>query len=142
MFKMNALVPELIVSDLAKSLAFYCQVAGFSIEYERPEDKFAYLSFGQSQIMLEEDWHSDSPWRVGPLERPFGRGMNLSIVCPDAHALANALQAAGHALRRPVEEHWYRNDDQLVGQRNFLVQDPDGYLLRFAEELGIKHCED
>lgn len=138
MFKMNALVPELIVSDLSKSLAFYCEVAGFAIEYDRPEDKFAYLSFGQSQIMLEEDWHSDSPWRVGPLEPPYGRGMNLSIVCPNADVLATALQAAGHELRKPVEEVWYRSDDRLVGQRNFLVLDPDGYLLRFVEELGFK----
>ncbi|MNF79842.1 Glyoxalase-like domain protein [compost metagenome] len=136
MFKMNALVPELIVSDLGQSLRFYCEVLGFKVEYDRAEDKFAFLSFGNSQIMLEQDWHTESPWRVGPLEPPFGRGMNLSIECPDALALAGALEQAGYTLRQAVEERWYRSNDQHRGQRNFLVLDPDGYLLRFAEDLG------
>ncbi|BBN55960.1 hypothetical protein TRE132_40850 [Pseudomonas chlororaphis subsp. aurantiaca] len=70
MFKLNALVPELIVSDLQQSLYFYCDVLGFRVEYDRPEDKFAFLSFGNSQIMLEQDWHDDSPWRVGPWSLP------------------------------------------------------------------------
>ena len=78
MLKLNPLVPELIVSDLSRSLAFYCGVLGFRIEYERPEEHFAFLSFGGSQLMLEQDWQSESPWRVGPLEAPYGRGINLS----------------------------------------------------------------
>ena len=82
MMKMNALIPELIVSDLQQSLRFYCHILGFNIEYDRPEDKFAFLSYGGSQLMLEEDYPDESPWRVGPLERPFGRGLNLSIKCP------------------------------------------------------------
>lgn len=138
MFKMNALVPELIVSDLRKSLSFYCDVLGFKVEYWREEDKFAFLSFGHSQIMLEQDWHTESPWRVGPLEPPYGRGMNLSIKCLDALALVSALQAADWPIRQGIEERWYRQDDRQIGQRNFLVLDPDGYLLRFAEEIGTR----
>lgn len=34
------------------------------------------------------------------------------------------------------EEAWYRKGDFEVGQRQFLVQDPDGYLLRLVEGLG------
>ena len=140
MLKLNSLVPELIVSDLTRSLAFYCDILGFKIEYERPEDHFAFLSFGGSQLMLEQDWHSESPWRVGPLEPPYGRGINLSIACPGASALVSALEAAGYPLRNPVEERWYRSGESLFGQRNFLVLDPDGYLLRFAEDIGSKPC--
>ncbi|GAB1615599.1 bleomycin resistance protein [Pseudomonas sp. NGC7] len=140
MLKLNSLVPELIVSDLTRSLAFYCDILGFKIEYERPEDHFAFLSFGGSQLMLEQDWHSESPWRVGPLEPPYGRGINLSIECPDASALVTALEAGGYPLRNPVEECWYRSGEFLFGQRNFLVLDPDGYLLRFAEAIGSKPC--
>ena len=65
--KMNTLVPEMIVSDLKRSLDFYCLVLGFKIEYERPEDKFTFLSFQGSQLMLEQDDLEESPWRVGPL---------------------------------------------------------------------------
>ncbi|MBA0170641.1 MULTISPECIES: bleomycin resistance protein [Pectobacterium] len=138
MRKMNTLIPEMIVSDLQKSLVFYCHVLGFQIEYDRPEDKFAFLSFHGSQLMLEQDYLTESPWRVEPLEPPFGRGMNLSIECPDAQALAAAIERAGYTLRRPVETCWYRDHEVYHGESNFLVQDPDGYLLRFTQSLGCK----
>lgn len=139
--KMNSLVPELIVSDLQRSLQFYCGVLGFQVEYQRPEDNFAFLSFQDSQLMLEQDDLEDSPWRVSPLEPPYGRGMNLSIRCADSNALARALEAAGVVLRKPVEERWYRDNQRLHGELNFLVQDPDGYLLRFNQSLGFKPVE-
>lgn len=56
MLKMNALIPELIVSDLQQSLQFYHDILGFKTEYDRPEDKFAFLSYYDSQLMLEEDY--------------------------------------------------------------------------------------
>ena len=37
-----------------------------------------------------------------------------------------------------MEENWYRQDEYLLGNKEFLVQDPDGYLLRFSEDLGKK----
>jgi catechol 2,3-dioxygenase-like lactoylglutathione lyase family enzyme len=136
--KMNPLVPEMIVSDLQRSLAFYCQVLGFQIEYERPEHKFAFLSFQGSQLMLEEDDRQASPWRVGPLESPYGRGINLSIRCTDIKALAKAIEQADIELRRPIEECWYRDNNCEHGELNFLVLDPDGYLLRFNQSLGVR----
>ncbi len=35
-----------------------------------------------------------------------------------------------------VEDAWYRAGTTEVGQRQFLVQDPDGYLLRLGAKLG------
>ena len=34
-----------------------------------------------------------------------------------------------------MEDHWYRKDNILMGCREFLVQDPNGYLLRFSQDL-------
>ena len=34
------------------------------------------------------------------------------------------------------EEKWYRAGDVEIGVRQFLVQDPDGYLVRLQEEIG------
>jgi len=138
MFVMNNLVPEMLVSDLQQSLKFYRDVLGFKVEYERPENLFAFLSFNGSQLMLEQDDGEASPWRVGPLERPFGRGMNLSIECPDIVLLAHALVSAGYPLRKEIEERWYRHDAQEHGELNFLLLDPDGYLLRFTQDLGFR----
>ncbi|QIH09204.1 MULTISPECIES: VOC family protein [unclassified Pseudomonas] len=141
MFQMNSLVPEMLVADLERSLSFYRDTLGFKVEYQRPEHFFAFLSFNGSQLMLEQDDLEESEWRVGPLQAPLGRGMNLSIECPDIHGLANALKQAGVVLRRAIQECWYRQDGLLRGQLNLLVQDPDGYLLRFNEDLGSRSVD-
>lgn len=142
MLVFNKLVPELLVSDIEQSLNFYCQVLGFEIEYERREDSFAYLSFCGSQIMLEQQDDEDSAWTVGPLVKPYGRGVNFSIECVDANALASKIEQAGYALRKPVEDRIYRQDTYEHVQRNFLVQDPDGYLLRFAQSMNTHPVRD
>ncbi len=136
-----SLVPELGVSNFEKSLWFYRDIIGFKVEFDRPENRFAYLSFFGSELMIEEDRPREgisACWVVEPLDYPRGRGLNISIDCPNAEELVNRLQKANITLRKPVEEHWYRDNDILHGQRNFLVQDPDGYLLRFAENLGTR----
>jgi catechol 2,3-dioxygenase-like lactoylglutathione lyase family enzyme len=93
-----ALVPELYVSDLSASLAFYVDVLGFRVEYERSEEKFAALSLGAAHLMLEEapSLHRATPaefrqgqWRTADLEKPFGRGLNLEIEVRDVRAIAS-----------------------------------------------------
>ncbi|MCW7553748.1 hypothetical protein NX722_14130 [Endozoicomonas gorgoniicola] len=41
---------------------------------------------------------------------------------------------------RDLEESWYEVGSILSGQKEFLIQDPDGYLLRFTQYLGEKEC--
>ena len=73
--KFNKLIPEMTVSNLENSLKFY-KTAGFKIEYERPENKFVFLSLGEIQFMLQEDSESDK-WDLAPLAYPFGNGIKL-----------------------------------------------------------------
>lgn len=37
---------------------------------------------------------------------------------------------------REPKEQWYRINNQEEGVKELLIQDPDGYLLRFQEYLG------
>ena len=127
------LTPELIVTDLEASLRFYCDVLGFQIRFRRDEDRFAYLDRDGAQLMLEE---TRDGWRTGPMEYPFGRGINLQIEVTNAAELAEKARAAGIAFFRPPKESWYRADTIEHGQYEFLVQDPDGYLLRVSQWLG------
>ncbi len=48
------------------------------------------------------------------------------------------LGDAGYPLYLPLEEKWYRKGETEVGNRQFVVADPDGYLLRFYEDLGTR----
>jgi hypothetical protein len=50
--------------------------------------------------------------------------------------LLDALKHAKWPLFRECHDAWYRIAGEERGNRQFLVQDPDGYLLRFAEDLG------
>ena len=130
------LVPELDVTDLDASLAFYVGVLGFSIRYERPEEGFAYLEREGAELMLEKAAGPGRRFRTAPLERPFGRGVNLQIRCSEASALEAAVRTAGHAPLIPLETRWYRAGAVERGNLQFVVADPDGYLLRFFEDLG------
>jgi catechol 2,3-dioxygenase-like lactoylglutathione lyase family enzyme len=133
-----ALVPELVVTDLASTLPVYSDLFGFEVLFER--HRFAYLALGEAQLMLLEG-PGDPTWRTGSLERPFGRGINLQIEVDAVLPLRKRLEAAGYPVKVEVEENWYRQDDILHGHREFLVMDPDGYLLRFVESLGEKPIE-
>lgn len=135
-FAWATLVPELLVSDLDASLRFWCGLCGFAVAYERPEDRFAYLDRAGRQVMLEEVMAPGRRWVTAPLERPFGRGINLQVDVEDVTPILAALDAAGWPLFLSPEEVWYRAGSQEVGVRQFLVQDPDGYLLRFSQSLG------
>jgi hypothetical protein len=37
-----------------------------------------------------------------------------------------------------LENRWYRQDELALGNRQFVIQDPDGYLLRFFQDLGSR----
>jgi catechol 2,3-dioxygenase-like lactoylglutathione lyase family enzyme len=124
-----ALVPELSVTDLGSSLVFYRDLLGFSLRYGRPEEGFAYLERGSAELMLDQIGRGRD-WVTGPLERPLGRGINLQIEVDHLQPVLDRLSAAGVALFQPVEVRTYRLGDRSVSQRQFCVQDPDGYLLR------------
>ena len=130
----SPLVPELTVTSLERSLAFYT-AAGFSVRYRRHEPQFAYLEMGRAQIMLEQR-HAKG-WNIEPLDKPLGRGINFQIEVIDAYSVLSSLQELGFSPFRTVKDTWYVVAEQVVkGQREFLVQDPDGYLMRFSQNLG------
>jgi hypothetical protein len=91
--------------------------------------------------MLEQE-HSGG-WNFEPLDRPLGRGINFQIEVPNAVQVLTALQSLGVQPFRDVQDTWYAVSAlQQEGQREFLVQDPDGYLLRFAQYLGSRSTAD
>jgi catechol 2,3-dioxygenase-like lactoylglutathione lyase family enzyme len=127
-----AVIPELQVTDLARSLEFYTRVLGFAVTWSRPEERFAFLQREDAALMIEEAAGPGRRITTTPLERPFGRGVNLQITASDADALAAEVQAAGYPLFIALEERSYRVNQGQIVQRQFVVADPDGYLLRFA----------
>lgn len=128
--KFNGLVPELSVSNINNSKDFYINILGFHLEYERVADKFAFLSYGEAQIMIEE---INGYWNTGELQYPFGRGINLQIAAEDVYKIANKLKQNNINLFRDIMESTYECGCEVVFEKEILVQDPDGYLLRFSQ---------
>ena len=57
--------------------------------------------------------------------------MNLQIEIAGLLALHDRVIAHGCRIFLPLEERWYRRETEEVGNRQFVVTDPDGYLLGF-----------
>jgi catechol 2,3-dioxygenase-like lactoylglutathione lyase family enzyme len=142
-----ALVPELYVSDLSTSIAFYVDLLGFRLEYERPEDRFAALSLGAALLMLEEapslkratpEDFRRGQWRTADLERPFGRGLNLEIEVDDIQAIDSRISDRGYALLSGLHDKSYRIGAERRLVRQLLVADPDGYLIRLSQLVSVQ----
>ena len=139
-FEIGDLVPEFAVADWCASLAFYRDVVGFEVAYQRVEERFAFLQFGRAQLMIYEIGTGRVLAVEGAaLDRPLGRGMNLQIKVDRAAPLLAALEAAGAPLVLPLEERSYWVGDIEHGVRQFAVADPDGYFLRFSETVSVRH---
>ena len=128
--KFNSLIPELSVTDLEKTKEFYVDILHFKIEYERPEDYFVFLSLEGNQMMFEQ---VNDHWSVGVLEYPFGRGVNFEMTVSDAEAMYKHVLDSGIKPFREIKVNHYRNGDEDIIQKEFLIQDPDGYILRFTD---------
>ena len=128
--KFNSLIPELTVLDIKRTKHFYVDVLNFKIEYERPEDRFVFLSFENNQMMFEQE---NGHWSVGVLEYPFGRGVNFAMTISDVEGLYKRILNFNIKPFRELKLSNYRNGDEYIVQKEFLVQDPDGYLLRFTD---------
>lgn len=125
----NSLIPELSVSNIENSKRFY-ENLGFKIIYERVEDKFCFMQLEDNQIMIEEQ---NNNWNVGKMEYPYGNGINISMSINDVEKLYGDLKVKQVKLFMDLKVNEYRVDNVVFQDKEFLVQDPDGYLLRFND---------
>jgi catechol 2,3-dioxygenase-like lactoylglutathione lyase family enzyme len=132
------MVPELHVTDFEKSLDFYTRILGFKVINRRYNPDFAYLDLDTVQLMIEHN--PQSSWMTGALEKPFGRGINFQIEVEDVNSFYKSIKNENIEVFKTLKESWYKTgDNEESGQEEFLVLDPDGYLLRFMQHLGERN---
>lgn len=66
----------------------------------------------------------------------------VQLYVTDATAAAQRVRAAGIPFYVDLREKWRDWGDRLGGQREFLLQDPDGYLVMVAERIGERPLEE
>ena len=125
----NNLIPELSVFDILQTKNFYKEL-GFKIEYERQKEKFIFMSFQDSQFMFEQI--HDEGWNTGELIYPLGRGINFSIAVDDIENLYTLVKSKKLEIYKKLTKSAYLVNGIEEIQIELLIQDPNGYLLRFT----------
>jgi catechol 2,3-dioxygenase-like lactoylglutathione lyase family enzyme len=114
--------PQLVVSDLARSSAWYQKTLGFA-------DVFTMRTPDGAPMLVHLRWclFGDlllSPARQ-PMPDPAGRGVSLTFAAESADAVAARAQECGvRPADGPVDRPW--------NARDVTFTDPDGYRLVFT----------
>lgn len=136
--KFTSLTPELCCSNIKESLRFYTEILRFNILYQRKEENFAMLEREGSNIMLDQFSPDKRMWISALLEKPFGRGINLEIRTTNIDELYHSVQHHNATIYLPIENKWYKANNMEVHNRQFIVLDPDGYMLRFTQQIDAR----
>jgi len=123
------ITPNLIVSSVERSLAFYTDVLGFARGMTVPEQPplvFASVTSGAVEIFLNDrsTVTKESPQMAG---LAFGGGNTMFIEVEAIDALHDRLQGKV-TIVMPIATQWY-------GMREFAITDPDGYVITFAQRV-------
>ena len=120
---------NLLVSDIARSVAFYREVFGAEARYSDPD--FAAMRLVQLDFMLHADHtYDDHPWYprlTAAKERGLGAELRLLGVDPDD--VESRARKVGAAILQPAI-------DKSHGWREVMVQDPDGYVWALGVTIG------
>ncbi|MCX7116217.1 MAG: VOC family protein [Gammaproteobacteria bacterium] len=133
------MTPELYCINLKVSLAFYMDILEFKMLYQREEEGFAMLEYQGARIMLDEIKHpsvsGSRTWITAPLEKPLGRGIHLQIKTNDVATLYKKVCEGSATIFLPLEEKCYLAGEVELHHQQFIILDPDGYMLRFVEVI-------
>lgn len=121
----RSLGASLTVKDLQKSVDWYRDVVGFTVDEKMERDgklRGVAMKAGSIRILLNQD-DGAKGW-----ERVKGEGFSLQFTTGQSiDALAKRVTDSGHPLERPPT-------DMPWGVRLFTMRDPDGYKLAFSSE--------
>jgi catechol 2,3-dioxygenase-like lactoylglutathione lyase family enzyme len=120
MARLNHLEPRLHVADFNRSVAFYRDVLGFSVEATFPEDNPSFAIVSRDGVGLQI---GGADAKKSPQDRPT---CTLYFDVTDALALHDQLKS-----KIPIE---WGPEVFFHHRREFAIRDPDGHLLILSEE--------
>ena len=125
--QINKLTPNLIVSNVDRSIAFYRDVLGFSVMMTVPDVApyaFAGVSCGAVEIFLNSP---EAAYEEYPAFKKLQLGGTLTLFIEVTEVEeAYARLAPQVRVVLPFETKWY-------GMKEFAFLDPDGYVITFAQ---------
>ena len=127
-YQFSSLTPNLIVADVERSLAFYRDVLGFTVEQTVPDAPplvFAIVRSGPVEVYLNAPGPAVEEYPAFK-DRPIGGTLTLFLRVTGIRAAYEALRTRV-PIEMPLEKKWY-------GVTEFACTDPDGYVITFAEQ--------
>lgn len=125
-----SVTPNLIVRDIAASLAFYRDVLGFTITMSVP-DAAPYVFVGLERdgvpVFLNDVTAAAADFPAMASTPPGGTA-TLFFIVTEVDAL-HELVAPKATVVMPLKTQFY-------GMREFAVTDPDGHVITFAQRVG------
>lgn len=124
---LKKLTPNLVVSDVERSIRFYRDVLGFTVTATVPEAApyvFASVEAGPVEIFLNAPEPASAEYPAFK-DRPLGGTLTLFIEVAGIEQAHGSLKDSVKIVM-PLEHKWY-------GVTEFAFEDPDGYLITFAE---------
>ena len=133
--KFSDVTPNLVVSNVDRSLAFYRDVLGFALTATVPDAApfaFAWMRRDDVSVFLNsvEAVRQDHPELAA---RPLGGTGTLFIVL-EAGTVADGVDALFASIGSRAKVIMGLKD-QFYGMREFGVEDPDGYVIFFAQRI-------
>src|SRR5262245_8912200 len=124
------LTPNLLVTNVERSLAFYEDVLGFTRGMTVPDQSpfvFASVTSGPIEIFFNDrsTVTKESPQMAGLAS---GGGNTMFIEVAGVDGVHEQIKSRVNVIM-PLVTQWY-------GLREFAFEDPDGYVITFAERIG------
>ena len=132
-YELKKLTPNIIVSSVEQSLAFYCDVLGFTRTTTVPEQSpfvFAIVQSAGVEIFLNARGPAEEEYPA-LRGRQLGGTLTLFMEVIRIEQIYDELKGRVKVVM-PLEKKWY-------GTTEFAFEDPDGYVITFAERNELRH---
>jgi len=143
MFK--KLAPDLMVSDVGKTVTFYTEKLGFKLDMLVPENEksvetaltknkiYSYAMVSRDEVfvmfMQKDAYAQDLPELKGAA---IGASASFYFDVDNVDELYDAFKGKGVEIIKGLSTTWY-------GMKEFYIKDCNGYILGFGQRNGRPH---
>ena len=132
--KFSDVTPNLVVADVERSLAFYRDVLGFTVTATVPDSSpFAFAMLQRDTVGVFLNSHESVKEYPALATRPIG-GTNTLFIVLEADDITGGIDALFASIS-PRATLFMGLKNQFYGMREFGIEDPDGYVIFFAQQI-------
>ncbi len=126
---LTAIAPQFLVDDLDRAIAYYRDKLGFELDFKY---ELFYAAVTRDGIAIHLKCAPKSA--AGREHRKHNEHLDAYIAVRGIRCLFSEMETRGAQVFKPLEERPW-------GCLDFYVEDPDGYILCFSEQIATLNGE-